>query len=137
MTASGAQPSRFEGGVFDLPFFLPWFCGVAQVRDAWVLGGVPAITEVLNQGAQCHSNLLRQGPVRIASTKPARIEFFAFAAFRWNGTSPSTRTCRRGKAPSPWDVSLPAAAGRRDNFCATSWISLSQQTGCTLAGTSS
>src|SRR3989442_6527859 len=58
--------------------------------------------------------------MRIASTKPARIEFFALAAFSWKGTSPSTRTCRRGKAPSPWDASLPSVAGRRDNFCATS-----------------
>ena len=33
--------------------------------------------------------------------------------------SPSKRTCRRGKEPSPWDVSLTWAADRQDTFYAT------------------
>ena len=43
----------------------------------------------------------------------------------WMTPSPSRRTSRKGKAPSPWDLSLPSVAGRRDNSCATCWTSLS------------
>jgi hypothetical protein len=41
--------------------------------------------------------------------------------------SPSRRTFRKGKEPSPWALSLPSVADKRDNFCATYWISLSPQ----------
>jgi len=47
--------------------------------------------------------------------------------------NPSTRTCRTGKEPSPWDVSLPWAADRQDTFCATYSEPISSARDCAFA----
>ncbi len=59
MMASDAQPSGFEGGLFDLPFFA-LVLRHPQGRRVWALRGAPTITEV-ESGRLALPNVLPAG----------------------------------------------------------------------------
>src|SRR6266850_8597416 len=84
-----------------------------------------AVANIVPLRGQIRRRAQRCGPTERTGLKTRHYKGRPSRKHGIRAASPSRRTFRKGREPSRWDFSWPLVAGKRDNFYATSWISLS------------